>query len=158
MNTMSGCHFSPPQQVNSDRSNSYSGSIQNPRPVHSNTFDFKPEKGDQVRAALRPLAGALVEQPADLDDLMVCKGTLTPHKLRPSGTPQHLFHLPAARTDSFPAMACDGCSHGSGFGAVRGGSAGKAGRSAVGDGSSADFRKRESPEATRVIPPRTSIT
>ncbi len=72
MNTMSGCHFSPPQQVNSDRSNSYSGSIQNPRPVHSNTFDFKPEKGDPVRAALRPLAGALVEQPADLDDLMVC--------------------------------------------------------------------------------------
>src|SRR5260370_26225896 len=102
MNTMSGCHFSPPQQVNSDRSNSYSGSIQNPRPVHSNTFDFKPEKGDPVRAALRPLAGALVEQPADLDALIVCNGKLTPHKLRPSGTPQHPFHFPPVHPDPMP--------------------------------------------------------
>src|SRR5258706_4163176 len=98
MNTMSGCHFSPPQQVNSDRSNSYSGSIQNPRPVHSSTFDFKPENGDPVIAPLRPFAAGPVEQPADLDDLIVCKRTLKPHRLPPSGTVQHLDHLLADRT------------------------------------------------------------
>src|SRR5258708_22086551 len=109
MNTMSGCHFSPPQQVNSDRSNSYSGSIQNPRPVHSNTFDFKPEKGDQVRAALRPLAGALVGQPHAMGALIVSNGTLPHHKLRPFDTPHHLFQLPAAHTPDFPALAYNAC-------------------------------------------------
>src|SRR5258708_26343290 len=93
MNTMSGCHFSPPQQVNSDRSNSYSGSIQNPRPVHSNTFDFKPEKGDQVRAALRPLAGALVEPPPDTDNPLVCHVILTLPQIRPSDPPKPVLHL-----------------------------------------------------------------
>src|SRR5258707_12227620 len=99
MNTMSGCHFSPPQQVNSDRSNSYSGSIQNPRPVHSNTFDFKPEKGDPVRAALRPLADRPVEPDAAPHTRLGSTRTLSEDNLRPSCTPQHLIYLPRARNE-----------------------------------------------------------